>query len=83
VITAVAAILSLAALGFVVRILRGPTLADRIVALDGLLTVTVLGIATYAVHSGSAFALDAMVVVAFVGFVGTSVVARYIERRGA
>jgi multisubunit Na+/H+ antiporter MnhF subunit len=43
----------------------------------------VLGIATYAVHSGSAFALDAMVVVAFVGFVGTSVVARYIERRGA
>jgi multisubunit Na+/H+ antiporter MnhF subunit len=82
VITAAAVILSLAALGFVVRILRGPTLSDRVVALDGLLTVSVLGIAVYAVNSGSAFALDAMVVVAFVGFVGTSVVARYIERRG-
>jgi multisubunit Na+/H+ antiporter MnhF subunit len=82
VITAVTVILSLAALGFVVRILRGPTLSDRVVALDGLLTVSVLGIAVYAVNSGSAFALDAMVVVAFVGFVGTSVVARYIERRG-
>jgi multisubunit Na+/H+ antiporter MnhF subunit len=80
--TVAAVLLSLAALGFVVRALRGPTLADRIVALDGLLTVAVLGIAVYAVRVGSAFALDAMVVVAFVGFVGTSVVARYIERRG-
>ena len=80
--TLAAVLLSLAALGFVVRALRGPTLGDRIVALDGLLTVAVLGIAVYAVRAGSAFALDAMVVVAFVGFVGTSVVARYIERRG-
>ena len=81
-ITVVTVLLSLAALGFVVRVLRGPTLADRIVALDGVLTVAVLGIAAYAVDTGSPFALDAMVVVAFVGFVGTSVVARYIERRG-
>jgi len=80
--TAAGVLLSLAAIGFVIRVLRGPTLADRIVALDGLLTVAVLGIAVYAVRTGSAFALDAMVVVAFVGFVGTSVVARYIERRG-
>jgi multicomponent Na+:H+ antiporter subunit F len=80
--TVAAALLSLAALGFVLRALRGPTLADRIVALDGLLTVAVLGIAVYAVRTKSVFALDAMVVVAFVGFVGTSVVARYIERRG-
>ena len=80
--TVVAVLLSLAALGFVARVLRGPTLADRIVALDGVLTVAVLAIAAYAVDSGSPFALDAMLVVAFVGFVGTSVVARYIERRG-
>ena len=80
--TVVAVLLSLAALGFVARVLRGPTLADRIVALDGVLTVAVLAIAAYAVDSGSPFALDAMLGVAFVGFVGTSVVARYIERRG-
>jgi multisubunit Na+/H+ antiporter MnhF subunit len=82
VIVAVALMLGLAALGFTYRVVRGPTLADRIVALDGLLTVAVLGIVLYAVDTGSFFALDAVVVVALVGFVGTSVVARFIERRG-
>ena len=81
-IVTVALMLGLAALGFTYRVVRGPTLADRIVALDGLLTVAVLGIVLYAVDTGSFFALDAVVVVALVGFVGTSVVARFIERRG-
>lgn len=66
-----------------VRLLRGTSLADRIVALDTMLVVVVCGIAIAAVRSGSGVFLNAMVVAALLGFTGTSLVARFIERRGA
>lgn len=67
----------------VLRLLRGISLADRVVALDLLLVVIVCGIAVQAARTGSGIFLDVMVVVALLGFEGTSLVARFIERRGA
>lgn len=67
----------------VIRLIRGGSLADRIVALDTLLIVTVLGLAVLAARTGQDTYLDAMVVAALLGFTGTSLVARFIERRGA
>lgn len=66
-----------------VRLLRGTSLADRIVALDTMLVVVVCGIAIGAVRSGSGLFLNVMVVAALLGFTGTALVARFIERRGA
>lgn len=66
-----------------VRLWRGSSLADRIVALDTMLVVVVCGIAIGAVRSGSGLFLNAMVVAALLGFTGTALVARFIERRGA
>jgi multisubunit Na+/H+ antiporter MnhF subunit len=81
--TAVAlALLVAAALLLVVRSLLGPGLADRVVALDALLSVVATGIIVAAAHRDDATVLDSAVVVALVGFIGTAVVARYIERRG-
>jgi multicomponent Na+:H+ antiporter subunit F len=68
--------------GFLVVLVRGPSLADRVVALDGLLTVTVMVIAAYGTLIGSVRYVVASVVVALVAFVGTATFARYIERRG-
>ncbi len=68
--------------GFLVVLVRGPSLADRVVALDGLLTVTVMVIAAYGSLIGSVRYVVASVVVALVAFVGTATFARYIERRG-
>lgn len=67
----------------VVRLVRGDSLADRIVALDTLLVVVVGGIAVQAVRTGDGIYLDVMLVAALLGFTGTSLVARFIERRGA
>lgn len=67
----------------VLRLLRGASLADRIVALDTLLVVVVCGIALLAARTGSGVFLDVLVVAALLGFTGTSLVARYIEQRGA
>ncbi len=65
------------------RLVRGPSLADRIVALDALLIVIVSGIAVDAARSGEGTYLDVLVVAALLGFIGTVNVARFIERRGA
>ncbi len=65
------------------RLLRGESLPDRTVALDTLLVIIVCGLAVGAARTGSGIYLDVMVVAALLGFVGTALVARFIERRGA
>ncbi len=67
----------------IARLVRGSSLADRIVALDALLVVIVSGIGVHAVRTGDGVYLDVMVVAALLGFIGTVTVARFIERRGA
>ena len=66
-----------------VRLLRGVSLPDRVVALETLMLTVVCGIAVLAVRTGSGVFLDVLVVVALLGFTGTTLVARFIERRGA
>jgi multicomponent Na+:H+ antiporter subunit F len=77
------AALALAAASCLARLLRGPSLADRIVALDLLLVITVSGIAVSSARAREGVFLDVHVVAALLGFVGTVTVARFIERRGA
>ncbi|MCZ7529895.1 MAG: monovalent cation/H+ antiporter complex subunit F [Acidimicrobiia bacterium] len=64
------------------RLLSGPTLADRMVALDALLVLITSGIAVNAAATGSGEFLDVMIVVSLIGFVGSVTVARFIEKRG-
>lgn len=75
-------ILCLAGLTYLVRIVIGPTLTDRIVALDGLLIVMVAAIITAAVRDASGLGIDVVLVVALVGFVSTAAAARFVARRG-
>lgn len=82
-IAATYAVLLCAAACFAFRLLRGPTLSDRVIGIDGLLVVAMSAIATHAMHSGSGAFVPVIVTVTLVGFVSTSVVARFIEGRGA
>lgn len=74
--------LSFAALASVIRLCLGPTVPDRIVALDNLLYVVVLGIAVAAATTENGAFLGVLLAVALLGFVGTTTVARFVERRG-
>lgn len=65
------------------RLVRSRSVADAVVALDLLLLVVVSGVAVDAARTGDGTYLDAQVVAALLGFVGTVTVARFIERRGA
>ena len=75
-------LLSIAAASFLYRVLRGPSIPDRVVALDGVLSVVVSGIIVGAASADSAITLSTVLVVALVGFVGTVALARFVERRG-
>ena len=77
------ALISVGALCTVVRMVLGPSLADRIVATDLLLVLVICAAGVNAVQFGRSAYLDVMVVVGVVGFLGTVTVARFIEKRGA
>lgn len=64
-----------------VRLVRGPGLADRVVALEviGATVMCVLGV--LAIISGSTAYFDVTLVIALITFLGTVAVAAYIQRR--
>ena len=69
----------LAILMAALRLVRGPTLPDRVVALD-LIGVLIVGIAvTSAAMTGRQYFLDVAIVIALISFVGTVGYARYVE----
>jgi multicomponent Na+:H+ antiporter subunit F len=75
--------LAVAALLVLLRLLLGPSVPDRIVALDTLLQVVVAGVAIAAASTRSGDFLAVLVAVSLLGFLGTVIVARFVERRGA
>ena len=74
-------VLALAAMLGFVRLLRGPSLPDRVVAFDTLATVGVGISAVYSMAHNQPVFLDVAVVLALISFVGTVAFARYIEKR--
>ncbi|HEX7154814.1 MAG TPA: monovalent cation/H+ antiporter complex subunit F [Thermoanaerobaculia bacterium] len=74
------AMLSLALLLAFVRLAMGPSVADRVVALDLIGTLAVGMIILYSVATGLSVFLDAAIALALVSFAGTIAFARYIER---
>ena len=80
IVPATFAMLALAMVLAFVRLVRGPSLPDRVMALDliSLLAVGMIGVFLIAVDE-PAF-LDVATVVALISFLGTVALARYIER---
>lgn len=76
-------LIAVAAALFAYRAVRGPSIVDRVVAVDGLVIIAVGAIAIDAVRVEDARFADAAVLLAIIAFVGTGIVARFIERRGA
>ena len=64
-----------------VRVAKGPTAADRIVAVDGADNLLCCAMILFAMFSGRGIYLDIALVVALLGFISTVFVGRYIERR--
>jgi multicomponent Na+:H+ antiporter subunit F len=81
VIAAMVLALAVAAALGVLRFLRGPSDADRVVALDILFAAAVGLCVAAALASGRVLFLDVAIGLALVGFVATVAWARMIDRR--
>ena len=78
-------LISYAALGFgflfsVIRLAVGPSLPDRIVALDLAAAIVMCFAAVHAIDTGKTHYLDAALAIAVIAFIGTIAFARYIEK---
>ncbi len=71
-------LLGASALLVLVRLGRGPSLLDRVVATDSLLAVVATGLAAGLALTRDTTVLPALVVVSLLGFVGAVSVARYV-----
>ena len=72
-------------LGFalaVVRLLRGPSTPDRVLALEIVTLLTVGVLAVYSVMTNQPALLSVALVPVLVSFLGTVAFARYLEKRG-
>lgn len=73
--------LALAVVIVFARLVRGPSLPDRVVAIDLMNTLGIGIIASYAIATGQAAFLDVAIAMALISFLGTVAFAYYIERR--
>lgn len=65
-----------------VRLIRGPSLPDRVVALDLMAVIAIGFIASYAVATNQRFFLDVASVIALISFLATVAFARHVGRGG-
>ena len=64
------------------RLLRGPTLTDRVLALDLMAAIAVSWICLYAMAMDSYVYMDAAIVLALILFFSTIAFAYYLEKKG-
>lgn len=63
------------------RLLRGPTVPDRILALDTLNVTAIAELMLLGMHLRSAVYFEAALIIAMLGFVGTVMLSKYVLRR--
>jgi multicomponent Na+:H+ antiporter subunit F len=65
----------------VIRLMLGPTTADRVVAVDTLLLVMVAGLTVQLAYTRETRFIWLILGVSMLGFVATTAAARFLERR--
>lgn len=83
VVTSIAVgLLTVAATICIARALRPGTIIDRSIALDGVVSAIICGVAIAGVQVHSGLLIDIALVGGLLGFLTLSTVARYVGRRG-
>lgn len=74
-------ILSLSILMVFYRFFKGPTISDRVIAVDLLVTIGIGVIAVYSILSNQHTFLDIALILALIGFLATVAYSFYIQKR--
>ncbi|MDX1651810.1 MAG: cation:proton antiporter [Brumimicrobium sp.] len=74
-------ILNISGLLVFIRFIIGPTLSDRVIALDLLITIGISNIAIYCIIYNRPAFLDIAMIFALIAFLGTVAFSYYLEKR--
>ncbi len=74
-------ILSLSVLLIMYRFLKGPSIVDRIIALDLIITTGIGFIGGYSILTNRSSFLDVAMILALIAFLGTVAFSYYIQKR--
>ena len=74
-------ILSISVMLVFIRLYKGPSVVDRVVALDLIITIGIGIITVYSIRSHQQVFLDVAIILALIAFLGTVAFAYYIEKQ--
>lgn len=74
-------ILTLSAILVFIRVLKGPAVVDRVVALDLIITIGIGMITVYSIRTDQKVLLDVAIILALIAFLGTVAFSYYIEKQ--
>ncbi|WP_113922686.1 cation:proton antiporter [Cognataquiflexum aquatile] len=74
-------ILGLSVILVFIRFLKGPSLPDRIIALDMLILISICIIAIYSIQTNQSTFLDIALLFALIAFLSTAAYSFYLEQR--
>lgn len=74
-------VLSLAVVLVFFRFFKGPSIADRVIALDLLITTGIGIITVYSIVTNQSTFLDIAMILALIAFLGTIAFSYYLEKR--
>jgi multicomponent Na+:H+ antiporter subunit F len=74
-------VLSLSVILVFVRFIKGPSIVDRVIALDLLITIGIAIIAVYSIITNQSTFLDIAMILALIAFLGTIAFSYYLEKR--
>lgn len=64
-----------------IRLIKGPEVVDRVIALDLIITIGIALITAYSIRSGQAILLDVAMIFALIAFLGTIAFAFYLDKQ--
>lgn len=74
-------ILSLSVILILIRFIKGPSIIDRIIALDLIITTGIGFIGAYSILTNRSSFLDVAMILALIAFLGTVAFSYYIQKR--
>ena len=74
-----AVIYALLAAGNLIRLVKGPTGADRMVAADSMGILVACAMVLFSIYSGRGIYLDIAIITAMLGILNTMLVGRYLD----
>jgi len=63
----------------IIRVIKGPTAPDRIVGLDTINTIVIVGMVVFGYATNSVIYIDVAIVYALLSFISTLFIAKYLE----